>query len=273
MRGLFFLHRSIKILRGVIYSMSALLTVEDLSVAYGDKKILHGVNFSVERGEILIVAGESGSGKSTLLKAIGGLLDKKFSVDGQIFFDGRDITRLTDSERRKLAGDSIGMIFQNAGASFCPIRTIGDQIFESVQAHRDWDKKFFRDRATDLMQKINLDPAALDEYPFRLSGGMAQRAGILAATILEPKLLLADEPTSALDVVTQAEVVKELLNLRGREKISIVLVTHDLRIARHMADKILIMRHGSAVEFGTREQIFSVPQALYTRELIKAADL
>ena len=98
------------------------------------------------------------------------------------------------------------------------------------------------------MKKINLEPATLDEYPFRLSGGMAQRAGILAATILEPKLLLADEPTSALDVVTQIGVVKELLNLRERLKISIIMVTHDLKIARRMADKILIMRHGEAVQ-------------------------
>ncbi len=123
------------------------------------------------------------------------------------------------------------------------------------------------------MQKINLAPEILDEYPFRLSGGMAQRAGILAATILEPKLLLADEPTSALDIVTQAGVVKVLLNLRERLKISIVLVTHDLRVARRMADKILIMKRGAAVEFGTREQIFNSPQEIYTQELLKAAGL
>ena len=218
----------------------------------------------------MIIAGESGSGKSTILKAIDGLLGKNFSVGGKIFFDGRDITHLSDDERRKISGESIGMIFQNAGASFCPIRTIGDQIFESVKAHRDWDKKFFSERAVEFMRKINLKPEVLDEYPFRLSGGMAQRAGILAATILEPKLLLADEPTSALDVVTQIGVVKELLNLRERLKISIVMVTHDLKIARRMADKILILRHGAAVEFGTREQIFNAPQATYTRELIGA---
>ena len=123
------------------------------------------------------------------------------------------------------------------------------------------------------MRKINLDPAALDEYPFRLSGGMAQRAGILAATILEPTLLLADEPTSALDAVTQVGVVRELLNLRGRLEISIVLVTHDLKIARRMADKILILRRGEPVEFGTREQIFRTPRQPYTRELIGAASL
>lgn len=251
-----------------------ILRVEDLVVAYGKKRIVHDVNFSVKRGEILIIAGESGSGKSTILKAIGGLLGKGGAIiDGQIFFDGREITILSDGERRRLAGDSIGFIFQNAGSSFCPIRTIGDQIFESVKAHRDWTVEEFRERAIELMTKINLAPEALDEYPFRLSGGMAQRAGILAATILEPKLLLADEPTSALDVVTQVGVVKELLNLRGRLGISIILVTHDLRIARRMADKILIMRQGTAIEFGTREQIFNNPQELYTQDLLRAANL
>ena len=219
--------------------MSGLLTVEDLFVTCGGRRIVHDINFSVKRGEILIIAGRSGSGKSTLLKAIGGLLSKNFSVGGKIFFGGRDITHLTDIERRKISGDEIGFVFQNAGTSFCPIRTIGDQIFESVRAHRDWDEKFFRERAIDFMRKINLAPEILDEYPFRLSGGMAQRAGILAATILEPKLLLADEPTSALDIVTQAGVVKELLKLRERLKISIVMVTHDLNLAKKIGDKIL----------------------------------
>ena len=213
-----------------------LLRVENLSVECGGKKILRDVNFSVDAGEIFVVVGASGSGKSTLLKAIGGLLGKNFFVGGKIFFDGREIF---DDDHRKLAGDAIGMIFQNAGASFCPVRKIGDQIFEAVRAHRDWDKNFFRQRAIELMTKINLQPATLDEYPFQLSGGMAQRAGILAATILEPKLLLADEPTSALDVVTQVGVVRELLNLRERQKISIVMVTHDLKLAKKIADKIL----------------------------------
>ena len=254
--------------------MSEILTVEDLVVAYGKKRIVHDINFTVQSGEILIIAGESGSGKSTILKAIGGLLGKGGNIiDGQIFFDGKEITNISDGERRKISGDLIGMIFQNAGASFCPIRTIGEQIFESVRAHRDWKFKEFLDKAEEIMQKINLAPEILDEYPFRLSGGMAQRAGILAATILEPKLLLADEPTSALDIVTQAGVVKVLLKLRERLKISIIMVTHDLRIAKLMADKILIMKNGAAIEFGTREQIFNAPKEIYTRELIEAAGL
>lgn len=251
-----------------------ILQVEDLSVAYHGKIIVRDINFSVEKGEILIIAGESGSGKSTILKSIGGLLGKGGNiVDGQIFFDGKEITNLPDSERRKISGDSIGYIFQNAGASFCPIRKIGEQIFESVKSHRDWSKNDFIARAEEIMLKINLKPEILEEYPFRLSGGMAQRAGILAATILEPKLLLADEPTSALDIVTQAGVVKELLKLCERLKISIILVTHDLKIAKFMADKVLIMKNGLQVEFGTKNQIFNAPQELYTRELLKAADL
>ena len=254
--------------------MEEILSVKNISVAYGKKIIVRGVNFSVKRGEILIIAGESGSGKSTILKAIGGLLEKGGAiVDGKIFFDGREITFLSDKRRRKISGEAIGFIFQNAGASFCPIRTIGEQIFESVRAHRDWDKKFFLGRAKDLMTKINLEPKILEEYPFKLSGGMAQRAGILAAAILEPKLLLADEPTSALDIVNQAGVVKELLKLRERQKISIVMVTHDLRIAKFMADKILIIKNGLTVEFGTREKIFNAPEKIYTQELLKAANL
>ncbi|MBD3878180.1 MAG: ABC transporter ATP-binding protein [Quinella sp. 1Q5] len=248
-----------------------ILTVEDLVVVYGKKRVVHDVSFSVKRGEILVIAGESGSGKSTILKAIGGLLGKGGAIyDGQIFFDGKEITVLSDGQRRKLSGEAIGFIFQNAGASFCPIRTIGEQIFEAVKAHRDWSKEEFRARAVDLMQKINLAPEVLDEYPFRLSGGMAQRAGILAATILEPKLLLADEPTSALDAVTQVSVAKELLKLRERLGVSIVMVTHHMGVAWRMADRILIMRKGQAVEFGTREQIFNEPHEPYTQELIRA---
>lgn len=248
-----------------------LLTVENLCVKIGENEILHGVNFTVKRGEILVIVGESGSGKSTILKAIGGLLGKKFSVNGKIFFDGREIINISDNERRKISGAQIGMIFQNAGASFCPIRTIGAQIFESVRAHRDWDEKFFRTRAIELMTKINLAKTVLDDYPFQISGGMAQRAGILAATILEPKLLLADEPTSALDALTRAEVVRELLNLRERQKISIVLVTHDLQVAKKIADKILILYRGKKIEFGTRNEIFTAPKEIYTKKLIGAA--
>ena len=254
-------------------SVENILDVKNLSVSYGEKNIIRDVNFSVKRGEILLIVGESGSGKSTILKSIDGLLSVGGKVSGKIFFDGRDITHLAGEERRKISGASIAMIFQNAGASFCPIRTVGAQIFESVQAHKDWTREIFLERAGKILKELKLDENILDEYPFKLSGGMAQRAGILAAMILEPKLILADEPTSALDVVTQVGVVKELFRLRKVHGVSIVMVTHQLEIARRMADKILIMRHGSPVEFGTKEEIFNAPKENYTRQLIQLSEV
>ena len=255
----------------VIALFEKILRVEDLTVTYGKKKIVENVNFSVKRGEILIIVGESGSGKSTILKAIDGLLEVGGAItDGQIFFENQEITNPPASIRRKLSGESIGMIFQNAGASFCPIRKVGEQIFESVQAHKNWTYEEFLSRAKKIMQNINLEENVLQEYPFRLSGGMAQRAGILAATILEPKLLICDEATSALDAITQVSVAKEFLKLRERQKISIVMVTHHMGVAWYLADKILILKDGKVAEFGTKEQIFNSPQELYTQELINA---
>ena len=226
-----------------------LLSVKNLTVGYGDQIIVENISFDLPRGKILAIVGESGSGKSTVLKAINGLLGRNGRIiDGTITFDGRDITSLDDRQRRQLAGQSIATIFQNASSSFCPIRTVGDQIYEAVRCHTDWSKEMFQARATEIMKKINLREDVLDEYPFRLSGGMAQRAGILAAIILEPKLLLADEPTSALDTVTQAEVVRELLNLRRNFGLSIVIVTHHPGVANFIADKILVVRNGSAAQ-------------------------
>ena len=225
-----------------------ILTVENLTVGYGAQPVVDNINFNLKRGEILAIVGASGSGKSTVLKAINGLLGRNGRiVDGKITFDGNDITHIDGRQRRQLSGRAVSTIFQNAAASFCPIRTVGDQIYEAVRAHFDWSKEMFRSRAVEIMQKINLDPSALDEYPFRLSGGMAQRAGIVAAMILQPKLLLADEPTGALDSITQVSVVKELMNLNRREGISIVIVTHNPGVAKFLADKIFVMKSGRAV--------------------------
>ena len=246
-----------------------LLRLQDLCVSYGDKECVKNVSLELKRGEIFVIAGESGSGKSTILKAVQGTLGMAGRVNGgSIFFCGRDITHIDERERRGLSGTEISMIFQNPGASFCPIRTIGDQIYEAARAHNDWSDEGFTARAVPIMKSINLEEGVLSEYPFRLSGGMGQRAGILAAMILSPKLLLADEPTSALDTVTQVSVVKELMALRDRLGISILMVTHHMGIAFHMADYILIMRRGEMVEWGTREEIFNAPKKGYTMELI-----
>ncbi len=248
-----------------------ILEVNGLSVSYGEKQILKNVGFKLGEGKILVIAGESGSGKSTVLKAVHGLLGTGGMITGgEILLEGRNITKLSMGERRKLSGEKLSMVFQNAGASFCPVRTIGAQIFEAVRAHRDWSYKEFRSKAVYVMKQINLEEAVLDKYPFQLSGGMCQRAGILAAVILAPKLLLADEPTSALDSVTQLSVVKTLMGLRDHQGISMIIVTHHMGVAWYMADHILIMCRGQAVEYGSREDIFYRPGESYTRELIAA---
>lgn len=219
-----------------------ILSIKDLSVNYNKKNIVRNINFELERGEILAIVGESGSGKSTILKAISGLLGRNGKISsGQIFFKDRDITNINEAERRKFAGESIAMIFQNSSAAFCPIRKIGEQIYESVIAHKNCLYDEFLENANVIMKSIDLDESVLNKYPFELSGGMAQRVGILAAMILRPQLLLADEPTSALDTVTQASVVKVLMNLRRQYGLSIIIVTHNLNIAKYMGDKIFNM--------------------------------
>ena len=250
-------------------SDTPLLTVRNLTVSYGEKQAVRGVNFCLHRGEILVLAGESGSGKSTILRAVMGILDASVCT-GEILWEGTDVLQLAKDARRKLAGEEIAMVFQNAGASFCPVRTIGSQLYESVCAHRAWSYAEFRERAEALMAQMQLPRMVLDEYPFRLSGGMAQRAGIAAAMLLQPKLILADEPTSALDALTQVRVAKELMALRRRTGIAMLLVTHHMGLAYYMADRILVLRRGETVEQGTREDIFRHPKEAYTKELIAA---
>ena len=250
-------------------SDTPLLAVRNLAISYGEKQAVRGVNFCLHRGEILVLAGESGSGKSTILRAVMGILDAGVCT-GEILWEGMDVLRLTKDARRNLAGEEIAMVFQNAGASFCPVRTIGSQLYESVCAHRAWSYAEFRERAEALMVQMQLPRMVLDAYPFRLSGGMAQRAGIAAAMLLQPKLILADEPTSALDALTQVRVAKELMALRRRTGVAMLLVTHHMGLAYHMADHILILRRGEMVEQGARKEIFRHPKEAYTKELIAA---
>ena len=250
-------------------SDAPLLAVRNLAISYGEKQAVRGVNFCLHRGEILVLAGESGSGKSTILRAVMGILDASVCT-GEILWEGTDVLQLAKDARRNLAGEEIAMVFQNAGTSFCPVRTIGSQLYESVCAHRAWSYAEFRERAEALMAQMQLPRAVLDEYPFRLSGGMAQRAGIAAAMLLQPKLILADEPTSALDALTQVRVAKELMALRRRTGVAMLLVTHHMGLAYYMADRILVLRRGETVEQGTREEIFRHPKEAYTKELIAA---
>ena len=250
-----------------------ILTYDSIEISFGGKAVVHNVNFSIEPGEILGLVGESGSGKSTLIKAAMGLLGQDGLVTrGDICFMEQNILDIPEKEKRKIRGAKIGMIFQDAGASLCPIRTIGDQIYESMRAHKKVTKAQAKDRAMELFEKLNFKDSqrVWDSYPFELSGGMNQRAGIAIAMLMNPPVLFADEPTSALDVSVQRQVVNEMLNLRELFGTSIVIVTHDIGVVRAMADSVLVLKNGKTVEYGEAKMVLDHPQDPYTKKLLEA---
>ena len=250
-----------------------MLSVEQLYVNYGEKEILHDVDLQVDQEEIVMIVGESGSGKSTLIKAAMGLLGSDGLVTkGDIRYMDQNILDIPEKEKRKIRGAGIGMIFQDAGASLCPIRTIGEQIYESMRAHTKITRNEAKSRALDLFDKLNFKDSqrVWDSYPFELSGGMNQRAGIAIAMLMNPPILFADEPTSALDVSVQRQVVREMLKLRELFGTAIVLVTHDIGVVRAMADTVLVLKNGKTVEYGTADRVLNHPQDPYTRKLLEA---
>ena len=253
--------------------MAEILRYEHVDITYNGVCAVKDVSFTVSEGEILGFVGESGSGKSTLIKAAMGLLGPAGLVTrGDIWYKGKNLPDLPENEIRKLNGPELGMIFQSAGSSFCPIRTVGAQLYESMTEHESVSKDAFRTRAVELLQKIGFENGQriLDAYPFELSGGMQQRVGIAAAMLLNPSVLLADEPTSALDVSVQKQVVEEMLLVRKTFGIAIVLVTHNIGVIGAMADKVLVMKNGETVEYGETAQILNHPQEAYTRTLMSA---
>lgn len=251
-----------------------LLSYDRVDISYCGESAVKQVSFTVRPGEILGIAGESGSGKSTLIRAAMGLLGQDgFVARGDIRYQGHSLLNLSEKECRRLNGPELGYVFQNAGSSFCSIRTVGSQLYETMREHERISKKEFQDRALQLLGRLGFSdsPRILKSYPFELSGGMQQRVGIAAAMLLMPRLLLADEPTSALDVSTQKQVVEELLTVRKHFDTAIVIVSHNLGVIEAMADRVLVMRNGETVEYGDTRQVLKNPQAEYTRKLIKAA--
>ena len=253
--------------------MGEILRYEHVDITYNGFKAIRDVSFTVDEGEILGIVGESGSGKSTLIKAAMGLLgDTGLVTRGDIWYKGMDLPDLPARELRKLNGPELSMIFQYAGSSFCPIRTVGAQLYESMTEHENLTKEQFRVRAADLLEKIGFEnpQRILESYSFELSGGMQQRVGIAAAMLLNPSVLLADEPTSALDVSVQKQVVEEMLLVRETFGTAIVLVTHNIGVIRAMADKVLVMRNGETVEYGETQQVLNNPKQEYTKLLMSA---
>ena len=250
-----------------------ILTYDSVEISFGGKAMVHDVSFSLEHGEILGLVGESGSGKSTLIKAAMGLLGPDGLVTrGDIRYMDQNILDIPEKEKRKIRGAGIGMIFQDAGASLCPIRTIGEQIYESMRAHTKITRSEAKSRAMDLFDKLNFKDSqrVWDSYPFELSGGMNQRAGIAIAMLMNPPILFADEPTSALDVTTQAQIVRQMMELRDDFGTGIIIVTHNIGVAAYMADQLVVMQHGKVVDQGTRDEVMNHPTSDYTKKLLAA---
>ena len=253
--------------------MAELLRYDHVDISYNGFLAVKDVSFTLEPGEILGIVGESGCGKSTLIKAAMGLLGSAGMVTrGDIWYKGKNLPDLPPKELRKLNGPELGMIFQSAGSSFCPIRTIGTQLYETMTEHEKTSKAEFLDRAMELLGKLGFEDGkrVLGSYPFELSGGMQQRVGIAAAMLLNPSVLLADEPTSALDVSVQKQVVEEMLLVRDTFGTAIILVAHNIGVIGAMADKVLVMKNGETVEYGKTQQVLENPQADYTRALLSA---
>lgn len=237
----------------------ALLNVDKLSVHFGDEsapfRAVDRISYSVKQGEVVGIVGESGSGKSVSSLAIMGLIDYPGRVMAEkLEFNGQDLQRISEKERRNLVGAEVAMIFQDPMTSLNPCYTVGFQIMEAIKVHQGGNKSTRRQRAIDLLNQVGIpDPASrLDVYPHQLSGGMSQRVMIAMAIACRPKLLIADEPTTALDVTIQAQIIELLLELQQKENMALVLITHDLALVAEAAHKIIVMYAGQVVETGVR---------------------
>lgn len=253
-----------------------LLQVKDLKIAFNSRgesnEVVHGINFSVEDGgKTVAILGESGSGKSVTCMSFTRLLPKPptCTVSGEILFEGKNILAMDTAEIRKVRGEGIAYIFQEASASLNPVFTVGYQIGEAVKLHRP-DISDVKGRVVELLDLVGIRDAQAryKAYPHELSGGMQQRIMIAMALACEPKLLVADEPTTALDVTIQAQIIDLLRELRQKLGMSIVLITHNFGIVKGFADEVIVMYRGDIVEHGPVDDVLENPQHPYTKALI-----
>ncbi|MEU5317163.1 ABC transporter ATP-binding protein [Streptomyces sp. NPDC021056] len=253
-----------------------LLEVRDLQVEFrtrdGVAKAVNGVDYSVDAGETLAVLGESGSGKSVTAQAVMGILDMPPGriTGGEILFQGKDLLKLKEEERRKVRGAEMAMIFQDALSSLNPVLSVGDQLGEMFVVHRGMSKKDARAKSIELMDRVRIPGARerVKQYPHQFSGGMRQRIMIAMAMALEPALIIADEPTTALDVTVQAQVMDLLAELQRELNMGLILITHDLGVVADVADRIAVMYAGRIVESAPVHDIYKAPAHPYTRGLL-----
>lgn len=243
-----------------------MLKIRDLTVAYGETRILDHVSIDVKASEIVGIVGESGSGKSTLINSIVDLLDPKMEITGgDIIFEDHILSSMKKKERNRLRGHEINFISQYPLQSLDPVFKIGSQIRE-VMPSRKPDMGEIRELLRDLSFE---DPdRILDSYPFELSGGMCQRVAIAMALCTQTKLLLADEPTSALDITIQADIIDMLMRIREQYGLAILIASHNMGVISKMADRVAVLYQGEVVEFGNTQDVIRRPSHPYTKKLI-----
>jgi len=255
----------------------ALLEVKNLVVEFetvtGPFRAVDGVSLSVDAGEVLAIVGESGSGKSVSMLAAMGLLPWTANVSADTLkFDGRDMLKISDADRRKIIGKDISMIFQEPIASLNPCFTVGYQIEEVLKTHTDLDKKARRDRAIELFNAVGI-PNPEDRFghfPHQMSGGQCQRVMIATALACNPKLLIADEPTTALDVTIQKQILDLLMKLQAEHGMGLIIITHNMGVVAETADRVIVQYKGRKIEEANVVDLFENPKSAYTRALLSA---
>ena len=257
--------------------MSHLLTISDLTIAFTGDTGIHEVtdhlSLALDEGEVVCLVGESGCGKSVTAMSLLGLLGPGGSVtEGSICYEDRDLITLSEKELDQIRGKEISMIFQDPMSSLNPVFTIGYQIMEGLRIHLGLKKREAWVRAVELLARVGMKEPELvmKSYPHTLSGGMRQRAIIAMALACNPKLLIADEPTTALDVSVQAQIMELLKRLQKESRMAVLLITHDMGVVSHMADRVLVMYAGQIVEEAEAEELFRHPSHPYTRALLAA---
>lgn len=252
-----------------------ILDVKNLHITFEQpkvsKQILEDVSFSVKAGKCLGILGESGSGKSMTTKAILGLLNRDFQISGSAIFEGKDLLQMGDGNLRALRGSAIGMILQNPMTCFDPLYKIGNQIYETFDAHGIYPRDQYKAEAIKLLEKMRIhDPeGVLQKFPHQLSGGMLQRVMIGIAMSMNPRLLICDEPTTAIDSITQYEIIKEFQRIKAESNVGMLFITHDVSVISHIADEVIVLNKGKLVDRGPFSDILKNPKDAYTKLLIE----
>ena len=253
---------------------SKLLSIKNLTINIGDQIILSNVSFDLKKNEVLGLVGESGSGKSfTALSVLDLINIKNLKTEGQIIFDGKELSKLSNKEYQKIRGKEISIIFQEPMSSLNPSMKCGDQISEIIINHEKINKKIAKQKSIELIEKVQLKNPELvfEKYPFQLSGGQQQRVMIAIAIACKPKLLIADEPTTSLDSLVRNDIISLIKSLQNEYNMSVLFISHDLKLVSKFVDNLIVLKKGVIIERGISSQIFNSPKKKYTKHLIDSS--